>query len=56
MNTLAHLAAIVALGRLSVWLYSDLGEPLLGFAAIGVLLVLLVWVWWAVREDTESGS
>lgn len=54
MNTIAHLAAIVAVGRLSIWLYDDLGEPLLGFAAIGVLLILLVWVWWAIRDDSSG--
>lgn len=48
---LLHVAGIVATGTLAEYLYDDLGQPLLGYACIGILLWLIVHLFYAIQDD-----
>lgn len=56
MNILAHLAAFVALGWLVQWLFIDLSEPILGVAALIVLVLYVPLSWVAIMEDKDIVS
>ena len=51
MNTLAHLAGLLASLWLSLFCFGTLGEPALGVAMIGVFLLLLVLTYLAMVDD-----
>jgi hypothetical protein len=53
MNTLAHIAAMVAVGWLVFWMFTELNEPVLAVAGVTVLAWLFPMTWMAVLEDKE---
>ena len=53
MNTLAHLACLVALFWLAVFVFDDLGQPALGYAVIGAFLMFIPLTFLAVLQDWE---
>lgn len=53
MNTLAHIAALVALGWLTKFMFVDQANPVVGFAVFAVALLFLPLTWFAVHEDRE---
>lgn len=53
MNTLVHLAALVAVGWLTNWVFTVMGEPILGLGCAIVWAWLVPQTWIAVLEDRE---
>ena len=53
MNTLSHIAAIIAVGWLVVWLFTTLNQPILGAALVVVWAWLVPQTWLAILEDRE---
>lgn len=53
MNTLVHIAALIAVGWFTYWLFVVFNEPILavGMAIVWAWLVPMTWV--AVLEDRE---
>lgn len=51
MNTLAHLAGMLASLWLSLFAFNDLGEPALGVATLGVFALMLVLTVLALMDD-----
>lgn len=53
MNTLAHLAATLAILWLAIYAFDTLGETALGVALILMFLLLLVGTFLAAHDDWE---
>jgi len=53
MNTLAHLAALVAIGFIIRLLFVTLSEPILGTAAVVVFVTFAVMTIFAVEADKK---
>lgn len=53
MNTLAYIAALIAVAWLVEFLFVDLSEPVLAAALVVVWAWLLPMTWIAVLEDKE---
>jgi len=51
VNTIAHVSAMLALFWLALYCYRTLGEPILGYVAIGAGLVMLVLSFFALNDD-----
>lgn len=53
MNTLVHLAALVAVGWLTHWVFTEMNEPILGAGCVLMWAWLVPMTWVAVLEDRE---
>ena len=53
MNTLAHLAAMIALLWLAIYCFGTLGEAALGYVALGLFLLFIPLTLLAAQDDME---